>query len=112
MSLRPTFKMENLQKISTWWTICGQNVGIRGGHQCIIKLLAIWHTLVQGHTQDDYNQNGLDCWDECIFEQADDSKSTSALSMLYDIINRVRHLRIFDGVSLRDIFYNSHPIVA
>ena len=65
-----------------------------------IGLLFCCILCVQGHTQDDYNQNGLDCWDECIFEQADDSKSTSALSMLYDIINRVRHLRIFDGVSL------------
>ena len=66
----------------------------------LIGLLFYIILCVQGHTQDDYNQNGLDCWDECVFEQADDSKSTSALSMLYDIINRVRHLRIFDGVSL------------
>ena len=31
MSLGPTFKMENLQKNFTWWTICGLNVGTRGG---------------------------------------------------------------------------------
>ena len=55
--------------------------------------------------QVDYNQEGLDCWDICVFEQADDPKNTNALALLYNIINRIRHLRIFDGVS--EIRYSS-----
>ena len=65
---------------------------------CILAIV-ISSYLICIHAQD-YNENGLDCWDVCVFEQADDPKATFALSILYDIINRIRHMRIFDGVIL------------
>ena len=64
-----------------------------------ILLGLVFGILVTINGQVDYNQEGLDCWDICVFEQADDPKNTNALALLYNIINRIRHLRIFDGVS-------------
>ena len=64
-----------------------------------ILLGLVFGILVTINGEVDYNQEGLDCWDICVFEQADDPKNTNALALLYNIINRIRHLRIFDGVS-------------
>ena len=70
-----------------------------------ILLGLVFGILVAINAEVDYNQEGLDCWDICVFEQADDPKNTNALALLYNIINRIRHLRIFDGVS--KIWYRS-----
>ena len=77
-------------------TKAGQG-GTRFKFSCILAIVISY--LICIHAQD-YNENGLDCWDVCVFEQADDPKATFALSILYDIINRIRHMRIFDGVIL------------
>ena len=68
------------------------------------SILAIIIALISSYciciiNAEDFNENGLDCWDVCVFEQADDPKATFALSILYEIINRIRHMRIFDGVN-------------
>ena len=68
------------------------------------SILAIIIVLISSYciciiNAEDFNENGLDCWDVCVFEQADDPKATFALSILYEIINRIRHMRIFDGVN-------------
>lgn len=70
-------------------------------------MITMWKHLIVGlcfiakatKAQVDYNQEGLDCWDVCVFEAAEDSKSQIALDKLYSLITRIRHMRIFTGVS-------------
>jgi hypothetical protein len=48
----------------------------------MLRLLVIWPLLAfsilvsQGQ---DYNENGLDCWDVCVFEASDNAESQRAV---------------------------------
>jgi hypothetical protein len=58
----------------------------------------------------DYNSQGLDCWDLCVFEAADNAEEEAELDNIYTIITKIRNMRIFTGVSIPTILDISYSI--
>ena len=73
----------------------------------LIQCLAFFGLFLSKSSATDFNAEGGDCWDACVFEAADDPQAASAVEFIYALVEKIRFLRIYYGVNATAVLIDS-----